>query len=116
MMKWKKKLIKLKIIISFIFCLLISKPFYANETLFEIQGNNYTDYEVILSLLESSLVQMFLSKEVSSLVLICLFLYCNNSSNRFIFFMIILNITYYQNLYQTTLIFKKTTYVLQNNF
>ncbi len=52
MMKWKKKLINLKIIISFIFCLLISKPFYAEEILFEIQGNNYTDYEVILSLLD----------------------------------------------------------------
>ena len=52
MMKWKKKLINLKIIISLIFCLLISKPFYAEDILFEIQGNNYTDYEVILSLLD----------------------------------------------------------------
>ncbi len=52
-MKLKKILIKLKfIVISFTFFLFIYKSLVANEISFEIQGNNFTDSEVILSLLD----------------------------------------------------------------
>ena len=40
------------IIINFIFVILISKTIHANEISFEIQGNNFTDRNVILALLE----------------------------------------------------------------
>ena len=38
-------------IINLLLILLISKSVFANNTLFEIQGNNFTDSNVILSLL-----------------------------------------------------------------
>ena len=40
------------IIINFILIIVISKTIYANEISFEIQGNNFTDRNVILALLE----------------------------------------------------------------
>ena len=52
MKKLKLKFIILKkIIISFILILFFSKSVFSNELDFEIQGNQFTDTEVILSLL-----------------------------------------------------------------
>ena len=53
MKKLKKNctILKCKIIFLFVF-LFISKPLISNEILFEIQGNDFTDTEVILSILK----------------------------------------------------------------
>ena len=40
-----------KLIINLFFLLLISKSIFSNEITFEIEGNQFTDYDVILSLL-----------------------------------------------------------------
>ena len=39
------------LIISFLYILIISRSVYANDILFHIEGNDFTDSEVILSLL-----------------------------------------------------------------
>ena len=52
-MKWKIKLITLKsIIISLIFFLFVNYSLSAEEISFEIKGNNFTDSEVVLSILD----------------------------------------------------------------
>ena len=52
MKKLKKNytILKYKLIIFFFF-LFLSKPLFSNEILFDIQGNDFTDTDVILSLL-----------------------------------------------------------------
>ncbi len=68
---------KLKIsIISYFFLILISNPILSNEISFEIQGNVYTDYDVILSLLED--VPTNLDEEYSNKIIKTL-----NDSNLF---------------------------------
>ena len=53
MNKLKKKLkYYLKNIFSILFLLIISQKLFSNETQIQIQGNNFTDDDVILSLIE----------------------------------------------------------------
>ena len=53
MKKLKKSclILKSKLIIVFVFSFL-SKPLFSNEILFDIQGNDFTDTEAILSILK----------------------------------------------------------------
>ena len=48
----KINLKNLKILISFLFIFFVSYSINANDNLFEIKGNNFTDTNVILSLLK----------------------------------------------------------------
>ena len=54
MKKLKKNYHLLKlIVVKLLIILCFAKPLFSNELKFEIRGNNYTDFEVILSLLEN---------------------------------------------------------------
>ena len=54
MKKLKANYIKLRYkIIFFIFIFLFSGNIYSNEISFKIEGNQYTDYDVILSILKN---------------------------------------------------------------
>ena len=55
MKKLKKKLLNLNylIIFNFLLIFLISKYSFANDQLFQIEGNEFTDNDVILSLLKN---------------------------------------------------------------
>ncbi len=65
-----------KLIINLFFLLLISKSIFSNEITFEIEGNQFTDYDVILSLLNE--IPKNVDKEYSNDILKAL-----NDSNLF---------------------------------
>ena len=65
-----------KLIINLFFLLLISKSIFSNEIIFEIEGNQFTDYDVILSLLNE--IPKNVDKEYSNDILKAL-----NDSNLF---------------------------------